>query len=174
MENRRSMPKASLPLSGGCQCGGVRYAITAVPLTLYLCHCTECQRQSSSAFGMSMLVARSALAVDWARLGIFVRGTAAGGREIRCLFCPDCGTRLFHESTQENEVVSVKAGSLDNTRWLRPVGHLWTRRAQPWVRIPPDDLAYPGEPPSFDGLYRRWETVADEIFADGKPAHAPE
>ena len=48
--------KVVLPLEGGCQCGAVRYAISAAPLTLYCCHCTECQAQSSSAFGMSMLV----------------------------------------------------------------------------------------------------------------------
>ena len=46
-----------LPLTGGCQCGGVRYEIkAAAKLSLYVCHCTECQRQSGSAF--SLLFAR--------------------------------------------------------------------------------------------------------------------
>ncbi|MEM8613383.1 MAG: GFA family protein [Cyanobacteria bacterium P01_H01_bin.105] len=50
-----------LPYIGGCQCGQIRYEIQAEPLTLYVCHCTECQQQSSSAFGMSMSVPREAV-----------------------------------------------------------------------------------------------------------------
>ena len=41
-------------LTGGCQCGAVRYAISAAPLRLIACHCRECQKQSASAFGMSL------------------------------------------------------------------------------------------------------------------------
>ena len=44
---------------GGCQCGDVRYEITGDPLALYICHCRECQKQSASAFGMSLEVKRS-------------------------------------------------------------------------------------------------------------------
>ena len=78
-----------LPLTGGCQCGGVRYEIKAEPLTLYVCHCTECQRQSGSAFALSLAVARDA---------VVVHGTPAtwrreleSGRVIWCLFCGGCG-----------------------------------------------------------------------------------
>jgi len=39
---------------GGCQCGTIRYRLTAEPLMLYICHCSDCQKQSASAFGMSL------------------------------------------------------------------------------------------------------------------------
>lgn len=128
-----------LPLTGGCQCGSVRYAVTQAPLTLYACHCTECQAQSSSAFGMSMLVRRGDLAVDWRALRIWTRRAAVGG-SLACRFCPTCGTRLFHEGG--DGIVSVKAGSLDDRSWLRPVGHIWTRSAQPWSRFDDAALVY--------------------------------
>ena len=48
-------------LTGGCQCGAVRYEIAAEPLTVYVCHCRECRKQSASAFGISLLVPRDAL-----------------------------------------------------------------------------------------------------------------
>ena len=44
------------PYTGGCQCGSVRYVVTTEPIRLLACHCKECQRQSGSAFGMSMPV----------------------------------------------------------------------------------------------------------------------
>ena len=86
-----------LPLDGGCQCGAARYSLAAQPLTLYACHCTECQRQSGSAFGLSMLAPRadfSVLAgapVAWNRPG----ERTASGKPATCWHCPACGVRMF-------------------------------------------------------------------------------
>ncbi len=41
---------------GGCQCGVISYELLGPPITLYRCHCTDCQTASGSAFGMSMWV----------------------------------------------------------------------------------------------------------------------
>ncbi len=140
---------------GGCQCGGIRYVITAPPLTLYACHCTECQRQSSSAFGLSMPVPRSGFTVTQGNPQLWTR-TADSGRVVRCAFCPDCGTRLYHLPTRNDAVVNVKPGTLDDTSWLRPVAHVWTSSAQPWVIIPPNVLRYERQPPDFEALYAAW------------------
>jgi Glutathione-dependent formaldehyde-activating enzyme len=48
------------PYTGGCQCGSVRYDVTMEPIRLLTCHCKECQRQSGSAFAMSMPVKKDA------------------------------------------------------------------------------------------------------------------
>ena len=45
-------------MTGGSQCGAVRYELTGKPLTLVICHCKECQKQTSSAFGMTMPVSK--------------------------------------------------------------------------------------------------------------------
>jgi len=75
-----------LPLTGGCQCGRVRYQIRAEPLAVYVCHCTECQRQSGSAFALSLAVARDALVVDKGAPAVW-RREVEGGRMIDCMFC---------------------------------------------------------------------------------------
>ncbi len=49
------------PYTGGCQCGSARYVLTAEPIRVAACHCTGCQRQSGSAFGMSMPVTKDSL-----------------------------------------------------------------------------------------------------------------
>jgi hypothetical protein len=51
------------PYTGGCQCGSVRYVLAAEPVRTVACHCKECQRQSGSAFGMSMIVPGKSLTV---------------------------------------------------------------------------------------------------------------
>ena len=41
-----------LPQTGGCHCGKIRYEISEAPQLVYTCHCTDCQRLTSSAFSM--------------------------------------------------------------------------------------------------------------------------
>jgi hypothetical protein len=43
-------------LTGGCQCGAVRYELADAPHETCICHCQECQKQSASAFGISVMV----------------------------------------------------------------------------------------------------------------------
>ena len=57
-------PTFKLPLIGRCQCKGVVYKITSTPLAVYACHCTECQRQSGSAFSLSLLAEREAIVIE--------------------------------------------------------------------------------------------------------------
>jgi hypothetical protein len=133
----------------------VRYEIHAQPLTLYACHCTDCQKQSSSAFGMSMPVPREAVVIsgelkEWRKVG-------DSGREVACQFCPQCGTRVFHRPARNPAVINVKPGSLDDTSWLRPVGHLWTGSAQPWLVCDPAMLVYDHQPQDFQPLFERWQ-----------------
>jgi hypothetical protein len=121
-----------LPIDGGCQCGHVRYQVVEKPLGLFICHCTECQRQSGSAFGMSLGARNGALVLRSGALKKF-EVKCDSGRIKSCYFCPDCGTRIYHQT--ENGI-SVKAGTLDDTSWMRPDAHYWTKRKQPWVVIP--------------------------------------
>ena len=55
------MSSVNSPLCGGCQCGAIRYELSHGPLQLYVCHCTECRKQSASAFGISFIVPQTAL-----------------------------------------------------------------------------------------------------------------
>ncbi len=143
------------PYYGGCQCGRIRYEIHAEPLTLYVCHCQECQKQSSSAFGMSMPVPREAIAIvrgepkQWSRKG-------DSDREVICFFCGDCGTRLFHNPARNPKITNVKPGTLDDTSWLKPVGNLWTRSAQKWVFIDKCMLNYDSQPSDFCPLFEQY------------------
>jgi hypothetical protein len=144
-----------LPLTGGCCCGGVRYAITGLPTALYCCHCKDCQRQSGSAFAMSMFVPRDALAITAGRPKSW-RRRADSGRLMRCVFCADCGTRLYNEPESRPETVVVKPGTLDDTSWLDPAGEIWTASRQPWVPLPPGSPCFVGQadPARLAALWR--------------------
>ena len=133
------------PLTGGCQCGAVRYRITAAPVTMYVCHCRECQKQSASAFGISVIVRRSNFSITQGNVAAWTRPTDSGNRCI-CQFCPACGSRLWHESSPTDQTISVKGGSLDSPPDLRGAPHIWTQRKLAGVIIPEDAAQFPGEP----------------------------
>ncbi|MEM9734736.1 MAG: GFA family protein [Pseudomonadota bacterium] len=132
----------TLPLTGGCQCGHLRYSINTAPRTLYCCHCTECQAQSASAFGMSLRVDTDAVTLE-GRYSSFTRD-AGKPNAVECIFCPLCGTRIMHRGRGKGSGSSIKAGSLDDKTWLHPVGHIWTASAQKWVIV--EGLTYERQP----------------------------
>ena len=157
------MPTIALPLTGACQCRAVVYSVAAPPLTLYCCHCTECQHQSSSAFGMSCLVNRADLTVDWGLLDVWTR-LADSGNELDCSFCRSCGGRLFHTSKLDQTIVSIKAGSFDDHSWLRPVGHIWTDSAQTWFPIDEGLLIAARDPDDISPFMERWRAMTADWF----------
>jgi hypothetical protein len=111
----------------------VRYRLEGDPLGLAVCHCSECQRQSGSAFGMSLSVPRDRFQLLCGELKTFTT-RCDSGRTKTCAFCPDCGTRIHHQG--EDSVLSLKPGTLDDTSWLEPDSHFWTKRQQSWLTLP--------------------------------------
>ena len=148
------MADPSTPLAGGCQCGAVRYGLEAAPLPPVVCHCTECQKQTASAFGMTLPVLRQDLELLSGDLKAW-RRLANSGRELACYFCPRCGTRLYHSSSMGPEYWHLKPGTLDDTTWLQPVVQVWTKSAQPWLRLTGDLPSFPGQPEDLPALLRR-------------------
>ena len=148
-----------LPLTGGCQCGAVRYEIGAAPLTVYACHCADCQRQSGSAFALSLLAPRDAVRVTQGAPAVWERpgSQTTSGTPADCVFCLECGARLYNLPSRNRAIAVVKPGTLDDTSWLEPVGHIWTKSAQPWVMFEAGTLLYDGQPPDFAALSEAWQ-----------------
>ncbi|KAI2782701.1 Mss4-like protein [Daldinia loculata] len=117
-----------------CQCGAVAFKTPLPkPLALYICHCAECRRQTSSAFGTS---------------AIFPRFPLPRAELMSCYtyFCRNCGTRLLHTTPGKN-VVSVKGGCIDGLDWSRAI-HIWTKSAM--IPIPEGSETYSEEPTESD------------------------
>ena len=148
-------------LEGRCQCGDVTYRIDGETIALFVCHCTECQCQTASAFGMALWLQDyekellTGATRTWAR-------TMPSGKQLIGEFCQSCGTRLFHQVAGQSKVMSVKPGTLNNTKSINPVAHIWTRSAQPWVKIPSAVLQYSGNPPNFEAIFAAWRVEKND------------
>lgn len=72
--------------------------------------------------------------------------TAESGRARKGVFCTNCGSRLYHEIEWRPGKVSIRAGTFDDTGWLKPQVHLWTKHKQPWVIIPHGVITFETQP----------------------------
>jgi len=133
-------------MTGGCQCGALRYEVHGEVVDLFVCHCRECQKQSSSAFGISVIVKASDVTLlsgtpkSWRRPAI-INGS------IDCVYCPSCGSRIWHGNVDIDEEISIKGGSLDVPPNLVGAKHIWTSSKLDGVVIPTGAETYEEEPP---------------------------
>ena len=121
-----------LPAKGSCQCGNVTYRVTSEPLATVACHCRDCQKLSTSAFSVSMLLTRDGFEILSGELSSWERPTEAGGVAL-CWFCPVCSNRIYHENPALPQIIRLKPGTLDDTSQIKPQAHVWTCREQSWL-----------------------------------------
>jgi hypothetical protein len=84
---------------------------------------------------MALVVNEADFRLTQGELKLFASKSAAGRAKLGA-FCPRCGTRIYHKPEWRPGMVSVKPGTLEDTSWLKPDMHIWTRSKQPWVTIP--------------------------------------
>ena len=123
---------------GGCLCDAVRYESEAEPILTAVCHCRDCQKQTSSAFSVLVVVPKDSLRTEGRALAsVQTVGEDTGLRTTRS-FCPECGSAIVSAVGATPELEWLKAGTLDDTSWPRPQMHIWACSAQPWVSLEED------------------------------------
>ncbi len=127
----------SVPFTGGCGCGAIRYERSAAPLFMVKCHCQDCQRASGSAFATNVWVPVPALTFTKGEPKYYgVKGFS--GNTVYRSFCPDCGLPLGAKADAVPEFRMLSVASLDDPSGLEPVMEGWTSSAHPWDILHPD------------------------------------
>ena len=148
-------PATFVPLRGQCLCGAVRYAVGEAPLTVYACHCTDCQRRTGSAFALSMVVRREAVSLLQGAPSHY-EAALPDGRTKQGRLCVACGTRLWGEPARNPRIAVVQPGTLDQPCGLAPVAHQWVRSAQAWFVFPPGVARFDTQPADPSKLRELW------------------
>jgi hypothetical protein len=136
-----------LPWVGGCNCGAVRYCVVRTPLTVYICHCHLCQKRSGSAFSQSMVFPYDAVEFTAGDPQCTERVSADGARSTLYM-CGACYSRIYTR-WKARPGLNLRASTLDETDWVRPVAQFWTSSAQAWA-IVPGILSYAEQPKASD------------------------
>jgi len=128
-------------LEGGCACGQVRYRLARAPLIVHCCHCTECQRQSGSAFAVNALIESACVEVTKGET-VEANLPTESGRPHPAIRCGACGITLWSHYGGRRAMSFIRAGTLDEARGVTPDVHIFTRSKAPWVRLPEGAAAY--------------------------------
>ena len=116
-------------ITGGCQCGAVRYALSAAPERAEFCHCRMCQKALGNVFAAFADVRREAF--RW------TCGAPAQWRSspaVRRGFCPTCGTPLTYDAEGE-ATIAVTLGSLDEPERVPATGHCGIQSRIAWLQL---------------------------------------
>lgn len=136
----------SIPFSGGCACGAIRYTSIAGPLIMANCHCRDCQRSSGTGFSSVVVVPADAVSIDGDE-PVYHATQLSNGNRVERGFCAACGSPLFSRNAFAAHILSIKAGSLDDPSWFRPMANLWVASAQPWTVMDPELPRFEQMPP---------------------------
>ncbi|THY48094.1 hypothetical protein D6C99_05572 [Aureobasidium pullulans] len=100
--------------NGSCHCGSVKIQLEAESVTKAICHCLDCQKRTGSAFSVNIITSREHFSITQGKTKTWSY-MSDSGKDYIVNFCGNCGSTLFGEPTRLPDVVSIKAGCLDNS-----------------------------------------------------------
>ncbi len=145
----------TLPREGGCRCGRVRFKVTKAPLVTMACHCTGCQKMSSSAFSLSAAIPADGFEV---LEGETVIG-GLHGEDTAHHFCAWCMTWLFTRPKGLEWMINLRPTMFDNTAGIAPFIETFTSEKLPFAQT--------GAVHSFD-RFPPMETMQELVAEYGK------
>lgn len=121
-------------VNGACHCGAITIEGEVDPETATICHCTDCQTSTGSAFRVSIRAPGATLRMN-GRPATYLKTTANSGNPRVQAFCPTCGSPIYSTSPGEHPRPSytLRVGILRQRDQLVPKRQIWTRSARPWV-----------------------------------------
>jgi hypothetical protein len=123
-----SMTSATQPvLTGGCQCGAVRFAVTAPPTKISICHCRMCQKASGAPFASLADVPNADFTWTRGRPAAF-RSSSIAMRD----FCAKCGTPLSYRRI-DGPSIEIMTGAFDRPDPVVPTSQFGTESRLGWV-----------------------------------------
>ena len=120
-----------MKIDGSCHCGQFSFEADIDPEKVGLCHCTDCQTLTGSAFTAYVPVAKAAIRMR-GEPRIYVKTAESGNRRAQA-FCPDCGTRLYASAEKDPQVFNLRLGTVRQRAQLKPRMQVWCSSALPWV-----------------------------------------
>ena len=132
-----------MTLRGQCLCGAVAYEVARLDGAIEHCHCKTCRKAHASAFASTARVARAHF--QWRKGREKLTAYASSPGKIRW-FCSVCGSHIVAERIAQPHVI-LRVATLDDDPGDKPVMHIWTSHAVPWLNAADDVPHYEAMPP---------------------------
>ena len=132
-------------LTGGCNCGAVRFELTAPLVSATYCHCRRCQRRSGTGASANGRVEPGSFRLLSGEDRLRAWKPPDGAEKW---FCGDCGSALYSRESGDPSRIGIRLGAIDGDPRIRPSAHQYVAYAARWEAIPDDGLPrYPEAKP---------------------------
>ncbi len=122
-----------MKIDGRCHCGRITFEAEVDPATVTICHCTDCQMLTGSAFRANIPTAAADFVLRSGTPKSYVK-TAESGNRRRHAFCGDCGTPIYACAVEDPPPsYSLRVGTIAQRAAFAPRRQIWRRSALPWV-----------------------------------------
>ena len=127
----------TLPLTGGCNCGAVRYEVTEPLVRASYCHCKRCQRRTGTAASAQAHPAAGSFRIVPGEHELRSWKPPEGGEKW---FCGQCGSAITALNPSHPESIGIRLGTFDHDPGIRPSVRQFVAYAAPWEPLPDDGL----------------------------------
>lgn len=119
-------------VDGKCFCGFVTYRAVIDPEKVAICHCSDCQNHSGTAYGIVAGVTRGFELLS-GEMKTFYKIADSGARRA-LTFCPECGTRIYAKPADDGPGFwGLRVGTITQRAELPPKMQVWCQSALPWT-----------------------------------------
>jgi hypothetical protein len=118
-------------VTGRCHCGQITYGAEVDPATTGICHCTDCQMLTGTAYRVTVRAPAESFVLRGGPPTIYIK-TADSGTQRAHAFCPRCGTPIYASAVTDPPTYSLRVGGLDRRAELPPRRQQWCDSALPW------------------------------------------
>lgn len=134
-----------MKVDGRCHCGFIAYEAEIDPEKVEICHCTDCQALSGSAFRTVVPAEVGSFRLLSSQPKTYVK-TAESGNKRAQMFCPECGTSICSTAVGDGpKIMGLRVGTIRQRDRLAPKAQYWVRSAQPWLKALGDMKQYERE-----------------------------
>jgi hypothetical protein len=120
-----------MKVDGKCHCGQVTYEAIIDPDKVTICHCTDCQMLTGSAYRASVPAPSATFKLLSGQPKSYIKTADSGNRRAHA-FCPNCGTPVYSSAISDPPAYSLRVGCLQQRAALPPKKQIWCRSSLPW------------------------------------------
>ncbi|MGP4670105.1 GFA family protein [Agrobacterium pusense] len=109
-------------IDGACQCRKITYEAEIDPQDVAICHCSDCQRLTGSAYRVTVSTHRNRFKITSGTLRLYAKSA-------------DCGSPVYTTGEHEDaEPIGIRLGTVNQRQELRPRSQIWCSSALPWAQ----------------------------------------
>jgi hypothetical protein len=121
-----------MKIDGGCHCGNITFVAEIDPEKVMICHCTDCQRLTGSAFRVVIRAPKDTFELRGGKPKTYIKTAESGARRVQA-FCPECGTPVYSSAADNPQDFGLRIGTIRQRAELRPAKQIWCRSALGWA-----------------------------------------